>query len=186
MRWFWIDRFTEFVAGTRASAIKCVSLSEPHVVDYTPGLPQLSNALIIEGLAQTGGLLVSQTTDFLGRVVLAKISRAIFHAPSLPGELLTYHVEIQSLQSDGAVMTGSCRVGEELRAEVELMFALLDDRFNGVELFEPAALLRLLRNLHLFAVGRTLDGEPIAVPVHMVDAERRAGTNGTVLPVGKS
>ncbi|HAN97083.1 MAG TPA: beta-hydroxyacyl-ACP dehydratase [Planctomycetaceae bacterium] len=175
MRWFWIDRFVEFTAATRAVAVKCVSLSEPHVVDYVPGLPQLPNSLIVEGLAQTGGLLVSQTTDFRGRVVLAKVGQATFHAPSLPGERLVYTVEIQSLQGEGAVVAGRCEVDGAVRAEVELTFAILDDRFAGVELFEPAAFLRLLRSLHLFHVGRTVAGDPVLVPEHLVAAERASG-----------
>ena len=51
MRWFWIDCFTEFVSRTRATAIKNVTLSEPHVVDYVPSFSQLSQSLVVEGIA---------------------------------------------------------------------------------------------------------------------------------------
>lgn len=175
MRWFWIDRFTEFVSTKRASAVKCVTLSEPHVVDYSPGFPQLSNSFIVEGVAQTGGLLVSQASDFLGRVVLAKIGKAVFHFPAVPGDQLTYRVELLSLQPDGAVIEATCHAGERLQAELELTFACLDERYGKIQLFEPAAFLRLLRSLQLFHIGRTVDGEPVAVPPHMLAAERVAG-----------
>ena len=177
MRWFWIDRFTEFVAGKRATAVKCVSLAEPHVVDYTPGFPQLSNSFVVEGVAQTGGLLVSQTTDFLGRVVLAKIGKAVFHAPALPGEILTYRVELLSLQPDGAVIQATCHADGKLQAELELMFACLDERFGKAPLFEPAGFLRLLRSLQLFHLGRYEDGRQVQVPEHLLEAERAAGCN---------
>ena len=57
MRWFWFDRYTEFVSGTRATAIKNVSLSEEHVHDHFPGVPMMPDSLVIEGLAQTGGVV---------------------------------------------------------------------------------------------------------------------------------
>ena len=54
MRWFWIDRFTEFESGSSATAIKNVSLAEEHLHDHFPGVPLMPNSLIIEGIAQTG------------------------------------------------------------------------------------------------------------------------------------
>jgi len=180
MRWFWIDRFTEFVAGSRATAIKAVSLSEPHVVDYDPGRASLPASLIVEGVAQTGGLLVSQTYDFRGRVVLAKLNRATFHDLAIPGDTLTYRVEIHSLQSDGAVLSATATTADRPIAELEMMFACLDERFAGVELFEPAAFLRLLRSLRLFEVGRTPDGQPIVVPEHLAVTEIPAVIAGSV------
>ena len=58
MRWFWIDKFTEFISGRRAVAIKNVSLSEEHLVDYMPGYPLLPASLIVEGLAFEDGAAV--------------------------------------------------------------------------------------------------------------------------------
>ncbi|MCA9104680.1 MAG: hypothetical protein KDA83_04590, partial [Planctomycetales bacterium] len=117
---------------------------------------------------------VSQSSDFLGRVVLAKIGKATFHQPVLPGDRLTYHIELLSLHSDGAVVEGTCHAGDQLQAELEMTFACLDNRFGDIQLFEPAAFLRLLRSLQLFAVGRTPTGDSIAVPPHMLAAEAAA------------
>lgn len=171
MRWFWIDRFTEFVAGSHAVAIKAVTLSEPHVVDYDPGRASLSPSLIVEGVAQTGGLVVSQALDFRGRVVLAKLGKAVFHDLAVPGDTLIYRCEIQSMQTDGAVATATVRTEDRPIADLELMFACLDDRFAGVRLFEPSGFLRLLRSLRLFEVGRTTDGKLIAIPEHLAMTE---------------
>ena len=58
MRWFWIDKFIEFESGRRAVAIKNVSYAEEQIPEYSFSLPMMPAALIIEGVAQTGGLLV--------------------------------------------------------------------------------------------------------------------------------
>jgi len=53
------------------------------------------------------------------------------------------------------------------------MFAKLDDeRFNDVELFEPAEFCRMIRLLRIFEVGVNPDGTPIQVPEHMTEAEK--------------
>ena len=171
MRWFWLDRFDEFVSSKYAVAIKNVSLSEEPLEDYCPGRPYYPAALIVEGLAQTGGLLISQISDFKKRVVLAKIKKSRFHFQACPGDRLRLRAEIQSLQPNGGICTGAVHVGDRQLCEAELTFAYLDDRFEGVQLFEPAGFCRMLRCLKLFDVGRDVDGNPIKVPQHMIDAE---------------
>ena len=79
MRWVWIDRFVEFESGSRAKAIKNITLAEEHLHDHFPGFPVMPAALMLEGLAQTGGILVGEANDYREKVVLAKIPRAIFH-----------------------------------------------------------------------------------------------------------
>ena len=173
MRWFWIDRFTEFVSGQSAVAVKSVSLSEEPVDEYAPGRTYCPASLIIEGLAQTGGLLVGQMSDFRDRVVLAKITKCQFHFEAYPGDTLTYRVEIQNQEGIGAMVKGTSQVGDRIQGEIQLMFASLDDeRFENVELFEPAQFCRMIRLLRLFEVGRNPDGTPVQVPSHMVEAEK--------------
>ena len=173
MRWFWIDRFTEFVSGKHASALKSVSLSEEAVDEYAPGRTYLPSTLIIEGVAQTGGLLVGQASDFLDRVVLAKVQSSKFYFEAYPGDTLSYSVEIERQDSDGAFVHGTSHLGDRLQAEFRLMFAKLqDERFERVELFEPASLCRMCRLLRMFEVGVNEDGSPIKVPSHMVEAEK--------------
>lgn len=174
MRWFWIDRFTEFVSGRRAKAIKNVSLVEDHIDLYVPGNTMMAASLIVEGLAQTGGLLVGQLSDFRQRVVLAKVSSAKFHELVQPGDRLTYTASIESIQSSGAFVSGTSHLGDKLQAEIDLFFAQLDDRFTGIELFEPANFLRMLRLWKLFDVAQNEDGTPIRIPIHLLEAERCA------------
>ena len=68
MRWYWIDRFIEFESGRRAKAVKNITLAEDHLHDHFPFFPLMPNSLIIEGVAQTGGLLVCESTGFQEKV----------------------------------------------------------------------------------------------------------------------
>jgi 3-hydroxyacyl-[acyl-carrier-protein] dehydratase len=173
MRWFWIDRFVEFVSGQSAVAIKCVSLSEEAVDEYAPGRTYCPASLIIEGLAQTGGLLISQMSDFRDRIVLAKITSSKFYCEAYPGDTLTYRVEIKNQEGNGAMVQGTSHIGDQLHGEIELMFARLDDeRFENVELFEPAQFCRMIRLLKIFEVGVNPDGTSIDVPKYMREAEK--------------
>ncbi len=180
MRWFWIDRFVEFESGRRAVAEKCVSLAEEHIDDYQPGFPVMPTSLIVEGIAQTGGLLVGEHNDFKERVVLAKISRAVFHLPACPGDKLRYEVTAREIQVDGAIVQGRSFIGDQLQAEIDILFAHLDDRFEGVDLFFPADFLKMLRVFGLYDVGCNADGSPLEVPAHLLDAERLADKSGVI------
>ena len=64
MRWIWIDKFLEFRSGQFARAIKNLTLAEEHLHDHFPGYPVMPASLIIEGLAQTGGILVGEAGGF--------------------------------------------------------------------------------------------------------------------------
>jgi len=172
MRWFLIDRFVEFHRGKSAVAIKNVALGHESMDDELPGYPMFPMSLIVEGLAQTGGLLIGEYGGFRERVVLAKVAKAEFHLLARPGDTLTYEAILEDVKSSGAICRGISRRGDQIQAEVELMFAHLDDRFQGVDLFEPAAFLGMLRQLGVFAVGRKADGSPLDVPPHMLQAVR--------------
>jgi 3-hydroxyacyl-[acyl-carrier-protein] dehydratase len=122
-------------------------------------------------LAQTGGLLVGEHGGFEKRVVLAKVAKAVFHQYPTAGTTLTYSVELEDIQPDGAFCQCTVKAGDELQADVQLMFAHLDDRFPE-NLFDPADFLRMLRLFELFEVGRTSDGQPLTIPEHLLAAER--------------
>src|SRR6266699_3783526 len=98
MRWLWIDRFLEFHRGKSARALKNLSLAEDIFAEHLPGYPVMPAALILEGLAQTGGILVGEANDFREKVVLAKILSAAFQREALAGETLVYDVEILNLR----------------------------------------------------------------------------------------
>jgi len=174
MRWFWIDRFIEFERGRRAVAVKGIAISEEQIDGYSPGFPLMPASLIIEGMAQTAGLLIGEMEGFEQRVVLAKIGKAVFARPVVPGETLRYEATIVDVKSDGALATATGHVGDELVAEVEMMFAFLDERFPSGPLFEPVDFVAMLRAFHMYDVGRTNDGKPLELPRFYADAERAA------------
>ncbi len=164
MRWFWIDRFTEFVSGSHASGIKNVSLDEEVVDEYSPGFPMLPPTLVIEGMAQLGGILVSEYFGFEKRCVLAKVGKAIYHSPARTGDQLRYHVKAESIQETGANVTGTSHIGDKLHAEMELMFAFLEpDRFTSGPLFGPGDLEAMLRLMNFFHVAVDAKGSPVPI-----------------------
>jgi 3-hydroxyacyl-[acyl-carrier-protein] dehydratase len=126
MRWIWIDRFIEFHSGRSARAVKNLSLAEDHFADHFPGYPVMPAALILEGLAQTGGILVGEVNNFQEKVVLAKVPRAVFHREMLAGEQLIYEAEILHLRPEGASVQARVVVGGQVTAEAEIFFAHLD------------------------------------------------------------
>ena len=79
MRWYWINRFLEFESGRYAKAVKNISLAEDHLHDHFPFYPLIPNSLVIEGMAQTGGLLVCEHNQFTEKVVLAKVPKMVFY-----------------------------------------------------------------------------------------------------------
>ena len=106
MRWIWIDKIVEFESGRRAVAVKNVSLAEEHVHDHFPGYPIHPPTLMIEGMAQTGGILVGHARQFAEKVILAKITRAELDELVVPGDQLIYHAEIDSISESAAVLKG--------------------------------------------------------------------------------
>ena len=120
MRWTWIDRFTAFESRRSATAVKCLSLAEDHFADHFPGFPVMPAPLILEGLAQTGGILVGEANQFNKNVVLAKMS-AKFHREAMAGEQLTYCTDMVDLNETGARVSGKVHSGTELIAEAELV-----------------------------------------------------------------
>ena len=176
MRWFWIDQFTEFESGRRATGVKAVSLSEDHLHDYMPGIAGMPNSLIIEGMAQTAGLLAGEHYGFNESVILAKIAKVQFHSLATAGDTLTYRAELTTIDEGGARAEISSHVGDRPQANMEVLFAHADiDREGaGGGLFDERDFAITLRCLGMYDVGRTADGERIKMPHHLAVAEGSA------------
>jgi len=133
MRWIWIDRFVEFVPGKRAVAIKNVSLAEEHLHDHWEAYPIQPASLMIEGMAQTAGILVGQTRDFKEKVILAKISRAEFDDIVTPGDQLSYEAEIDTVSDQAAATRGIVRRNGQTIGRINLMFSHIDQNLAGAK-----------------------------------------------------
>ncbi|MEX0886148.1 MAG: hypothetical protein WD009_06880 [Phycisphaeraceae bacterium] len=144
MRWIWIDRILELERGQRCVAIKNVTAGEDVVHDHfpaaddRPALPLLPNTLVIEGMAQTAGILVGHVRDFQEKVILAKIGRAEFTRSAAPGYTLRYTATLDRIDASGAATTGVCELIDpatgdvEPMGRVELVFSHVDRNRAGL------------------------------------------------------
>lgn len=168
MRWFWIDRFTEFVSGSHAKAVKNVSLAEEHLHDHFPGYPVMPGSLMVEGMAQTGGLLVSESYQFDELVVLGKIAKCELKDLVRPGDRIEYRCQVEQLKEGGAMVsvTGhsvSGSDGERCLANAEIFFARIESQGAQPKrsLFHRRDLYSWLNVVGVFQVGKKPDGEPL-------------------------
>lgn len=133
MRWIWIDKFIDFKSGKSASAIKNVSLAEEHLHDHFPGFPVMPEALMIEAMAQTSGILVGEAYAFKEKVVLAKVKKAVFFDFVRPGDSIRLDATIESITPEAASTTGKIKRQAQLIAEIDLMFSHIDQNLAGID-----------------------------------------------------
>lgn len=131
MRWIWIDKFLEFNSGKNAVALKNVSLAEEHVHDNLPGYPMMPECLMIEAMAQTGGILVGEMRDFKEKVILAKINKAEFYDHVRPGDTILFYADVESIADEAASIAGQIKRGEEIIADIKLMYSHIDNNMSG-------------------------------------------------------
>jgi 3-hydroxyacyl-[acyl-carrier-protein] dehydratase len=133
MRWIWIDRFIEFEPGRKAVAVKNVSLSEEHLHDHWEPYPIMPASLMIEGMAQTAGILVGQVHDFKEKVILAKIAKAELDDLVTPGDQITYSAEIENITEQAAFTKGTVLKNGAPIGCIDLMFSHIDQNLAGIE-----------------------------------------------------
>ena len=130
MRHFWVDRIVKLEPGVRAVGIKGVALSEDFFADHFPGNPILPGIYLLEGLAQTAGVLLYQTTGGQRLAVMASVERIKFIAFARPGDQVQLDVQIDSLDDGAARVRGSAKVGDRPIAAAVMTFLLVEpDRF---------------------------------------------------------
>jgi 3-hydroxyacyl-[acyl-carrier-protein] dehydratase len=161
MRWFWIDRFEEFARCRRAVAVKCVSLAEEHLHDHFPGVALMPNSLVLEGMAQTAGLLVADAIDFGRQVVLAKVAGCEFEGDPIPGDVIRFEVEIQELTPEAAFVRATTTISGAPHGTADLTFGLLKAGTVVPQIFSREEMMRWLDQLHLYDVAEDVDGSPI-------------------------
>jgi 3-hydroxyacyl-[acyl-carrier-protein] dehydratase len=133
VRWIWIDRFEEFVSGQRAVAVKNVTLAEDHLHDHFPAFPLMPASLLIEGMAQTAGILVGEARQFREKVILAKVKRAVFHEIVRPGMQIRHEATLESLTDAAASTAGRILRGEAVIGEVDIVFSHIDQNMSGLD-----------------------------------------------------
>ena len=123
-----VDRVIEHVPGQKAVAIKNVTINEPQFQGHFPDRPLMPGVLIVESMAQVGGIIVTQMPDLpKGLFVFAGIDNVKFRKPVIPGDQLVITCELLSIkrQRFGKVK-GEAHVDGKLVCAGELMFSLVD------------------------------------------------------------
>jgi 3-hydroxyacyl-[acyl-carrier-protein] dehydratase len=153
MRWMWIDRIVELTPRQRLVAIKNISLAEDHLHDHFPAqsphdgqpgrgaIPVMPMSLIIEGMAQTAGILVGHAEGFREKVILAKVGLAELERDATPGTTLRYTATIVQMDRQGASTQGTVELLDHSRPEdgfvqvgrIDLMFSHIDQNMAGLE-----------------------------------------------------
>ena len=124
-----IDRVVEFEPGKRATAIKNVTINEPFFQGHFPGHPIMPGVLIVEAMAQVGGmLLLGGLEDPDTKVVyFMSLDNVRFRKPVKPGDQIVFEVEIIQIRGKIAKTRGVARVDGEVVAEAE-MAAMVRDK----------------------------------------------------------
>jgi beta-hydroxyacyl-ACP dehydratase FabZ len=123
-----VDRVLEMEPRKRIVAIKNVTINEPIFLGHFPGRPVLPGVLMIEGMAQAGGLLLlSDIPDRQNKLLyFASIEEAKFRRPVTPGDQLRYEVEVLRLRSTYCRLAGRALVDGQVAAEAVLSSAMVD------------------------------------------------------------
>lgn len=106
--------------------LKNVTVNEPFFEGHFPEIPIMPGVLILEAIAQTGGVLVHQK-GFSGKIaVLTTVTNAKFRRPVVPGDTLCLHVKGSVVKATAGKFQAKAMVGDTLVAECELSFAMVD------------------------------------------------------------
>jgi 3-hydroxyacyl-[acyl-carrier-protein] dehydratase len=127
MRFFLIDKITQWQPGVSGRAVKNIALSEDFFDDHFPLKPIMPGALLVEGMAQLAGLLLEEGVRRANgrnvKALMSIIKEAKFRRPAYPGDRLEYQATVGSVNELGGMAQVKAYVGEELLAECMLLFS---------------------------------------------------------------
>ncbi len=136
MRHYWLDRIIDLEPGKRATGVKAVALCEDEFDVHFPGNPVLPGVYLLEGLAQTAGMLLTEATPEKVALMVS-MDRARFLAFARPGDQVHLTVEIESLEGGLARVRGAAAVGDRPIASARLTFRLVDVNTLIPAVFHP-------------------------------------------------
>jgi len=119
-----IDRVLEVVPGDKITALKNVTNNEPFFQGHFPGRPIMPGVLIIEAMAQAGGILAYLTgsAEQQSRLIyFMGMDKVRFRKPVVPGDQILFKAKIIKFRSKAAKMSGIATVDNQMVAEAELM-----------------------------------------------------------------
>ncbi|MHC4107290.1 MAG: UDP-3-O-acyl-N-acetylglucosamine deacetylase [Planctomycetota bacterium] len=122
-----VDRVVEIDGDRKAIGVKNVTINEPFFQGHYPGTPIMPGVLIVEAMAQLGGVLMSQKLEHTGKIaVLLSLDRVKLRQPVTPGDQLI--LEAESIRAKSRTGMVKCRafVGPKLAAEAQITFMMVD------------------------------------------------------------
>nr|WP_313949365.1 3-hydroxyacyl-ACP dehydratase FabZ [Leptolyngbya sp. FACHB-261] len=122
-----VDRILEYVPGKRAVGLKNITFNEPQFQGHFPGQPIMPGVLIVEAMAQVGGVVLTQMLDSQeGLFLFAGIDKVRFRRQVVPGDQLVMTVELLCVkQRRFGKMQARAEVDGKLVTEGELTFSML-------------------------------------------------------------
>jgi 3-hydroxyacyl-[acyl-carrier-protein] dehydratase len=124
-----IDRAEDYKPHRSIVGIKCVTMNEPFFVGHFPGQPVMPGVLIIEAMAQSGGVLMSKSLDIDTRgkgIMFISVDNCRFRHPVKPGDVLRMPVEVMRARGDVFKFRGRGMVGDKVAAEAEFAAMLIE------------------------------------------------------------
>jgi beta-hydroxyacyl-ACP dehydratase FabZ len=119
-----VDRVVKLVPGEEVVALKNVTINEPFFQGHFPGSPIMPGVLIIEAMAQAGGILVMESMPperHCQPVYFMGMDKVRFRKPVVPGDQIIFEAKLLKMREKVVKMSGKATVGDNLVAEAELM-----------------------------------------------------------------
>lgn len=126
MRWILIDEFRYIRKGEKAQGVKCVTRSEESLLGFPPHFPVYPSGLMIEMMAQVGGVLIGANDDFKKEVLLAKVTSAEFYRPVKPPAELVITATQLDYREEAALTECEIMCKEEKIAKAQIFFGVFD------------------------------------------------------------